>query len=61
VGGGDQRTLDLNRQAQQELTCENRLVVIPGAAHPLDDPAALRSSADLAREWFTAHLMTPSR
>ncbi|GAA4507477.1 phosphoribosyltransferase family protein [Actinoallomurus oryzae] len=61
VGSGDQRTLDLNRQAQQELTCENRLVVIPGAVHPLDDPAALRSSADLAREWFTAHLMTPSR
>lgn len=60
VGGQDQRTLDLNRQAQHELTCENRLVVIPGAAPPLDDPAAMRSSADLAREWFTAHLMTPS-
>jgi hypothetical protein len=58
---GSRKTIELNRQAQHELTCENRLVVIPGATHPPDDPAAMRSSADLARERFTAHLMTPSR
>lgn len=61
VGGQDQRTLELNRQAQHELRCENRLVVIPGVTHPLQEPAALRSSADLAREWFTTHLRPPSR
>jgi hypothetical protein len=55
------RTLDLNRQAQHELTCENRLVVIPDVTHPLEEPTALRSSADLAREWFITHLRTPNR
>ena len=60
VGGNHSALLDLNRRAQQHLRCENRLVTVPGAAHLLAQPGALRSVAELAREWFLAHL-TPSR
>ena len=55
VGGADQLVLDLNRQAQQQLTCENRLEVIPGASHLFAEPGALERVADLARDWFTRH------
>jgi putative phosphoribosyl transferase len=55
VGGEDELVLDLNRQAQARLTCENRLEVIPGATHLFAEPGALERVADLAREWFTRH------
>jgi len=47
--------LDLNRLAQRQLTCENRLEVIPGATHLFAEPGALEQVADLARDWFTRH------
>jgi len=55
VGGADRPVLDLNRQAQARLTCENRLEVIPGATHLFAEPGALEQVADLARDWFTRH------
>ncbi|MEV8309302.1 alpha/beta family hydrolase [Streptomyces flavidovirens] len=56
VGGHDTLVLDLNRQAQAELRCENRLEVVPGATHLFEEPGALEEVADLARDWFLAHL-----
>lgn len=56
VGGRDTLVLDLNRQAQAELRCENRLEVVPGATHLFAEPGALDEVADLARDWFTSHL-----
>jgi putative phosphoribosyl transferase len=56
VGGRDTMVLDLNRQAQAELRCENRLEVVPGATHLFEEPGALDEVADLARDWFTSHL-----
>ena len=55
VGGADRLVLDLNRQAQARLTCENRLEVIPGATHLFEEPDALERVADLAQGWFTRH------
>jgi len=55
VGGADQLVLDLNRQAQGQLACENRLEVIPGATHLFEEQGALERVADLARDWFTRH------
>ncbi len=55
VGGADTTVLSLNRQAQQVLTCENRLAVIPGATHLFEEPGALGQVADLASNWFAAH------
>lgn len=56
VGGRDPRVLELNRQAQVELRCENRLDVVAGATHLFEEPGALDEVAALAREWFTDHL-----
>lgn len=57
VGGNDTTVIDLNRQAQAALSCENRLEIIPGATHLFEEPGALGQVADLAQEWFTTHLV----
>ncbi|WP_327118506.1 phosphoribosyltransferase family protein [Streptomyces sp. NBC_01341] len=59
VGGEDTTVIDLNRQAQAALYCENRLEVVPGATHLFEEPGALDRVADLARDWFTTHLLPP--
>lgn len=59
VGGADEVVLDLNQQAQQALTCENRLEVIPGATHLFEEPGALEQVAALAADWFTAQFSVP--
>lgn len=57
VGGRDTTVLDLNEQAQRVLRCENRLAIVPGATHLFEEPGALDEVADLARDWFTKHLV----
>ncbi len=56
VGGHDDVVLGLNRLAQQELRCENRLEIVPGATHLFEEPGALQAVTDLASGWFTRHL-----
>jgi predicted phosphoribosyltransferase/dienelactone hydrolase len=60
VGGDDATVLDLNRQAQSDLRCVNQLEVVPGATHLFAEPGALEEVADLAKNWFTMHLV-PAR
>ncbi|WP_405484001.1 phosphoribosyltransferase family protein [Streptomyces sp. NBC_00009] len=60
VGGADTMVLDLNRVAQAQLRCENRLEIVPGATHLFEQPGALDRVADLARQWFTTHLTAGS-
>ncbi|HEU5155906.1 MAG TPA: phosphoribosyltransferase family protein [Streptosporangiaceae bacterium] len=55
VGSRDETVCDLNRQAQQQLTCQNTLAVVPGATHLFEEPGALDTVAGLARDWFTRH------
>ncbi|MFJ8883877.1 phosphoribosyltransferase family protein [Streptomyces sp. NPDC102402] len=57
VGGADTTVIDLNRQAQKALHCENRLEIVPGATHLFEEPGALDRVAELAQGWFTAHLL----
>jgi putative phosphoribosyl transferase len=62
VGGDDTVVLDLNREAQAQLRCDSRLVVIPGATHLFEEPGTLQAAAEAARDWFTDHLAsTPHR
>ncbi|MFE7230745.1 phosphoribosyltransferase family protein [Streptomyces sp. NPDC057596] len=56
VGGADTVVLDLNRQAQSRLRCESHLDVVPGATHLFEEPGALETVTDLARDWFTDHM-----
>ena len=56
VGGNDKVVLDLNRQAQALLRCENHLAVVPGATHLFEEPGTLDAAAALARDWFVSHM-----
>ncbi|GGU76166.1 hypothetical protein GCM10010211_47690 [Streptomyces albospinus] len=55
VGGNDTLVLDLNRQAQSALSCENKLEIVPGASHLFEERGALDQVSALARDWFTRH------
>jgi putative phosphoribosyl transferase len=55
VGGNDPVVLEMNRSAQEELKCVNRLDVIPGAGHLFEESGALGKVADLAQDWFMSH------
>ncbi|HVN51832.1 MAG TPA: hypothetical protein VMT43_10390, partial [Acidimicrobiales bacterium] len=57
VGGRDDLVLDLNRQAQKQLACENDLAVVEGATHLFEEPGTLQEAALLARDWFVRHLL----
>lgn len=56
VGGADQQVLALNRDAREQLRCENRLEVVPGATHLFEEPGTLERVTELARDWFTDHM-----
>ncbi len=56
VGGADMAVLELNRQAQRRMRCENELAIVPGATHLFEEPGALDRVARLAIDWFTQHL-----
>jgi putative phosphoribosyl transferase len=56
VGGHDPVVLDLNRAAQRQLRCENRLAIVPGATHLFEEPGTLAQVARLAAAWFIGHL-----
>jgi len=56
VGGDDPVVLELNRDVLPLFRCPVRLEVIPGATHLFEEPGALERVADLAAEWFAAHL-----
>ena len=53
--------LDLNREAQARLRCENHLAVVSGATHLFEEPGTLQAAAELARDWFTSHLVSSSQ
>ena len=56
VGGRDTLVLDLNREAQAQLQCENKLAVVPGATHLFEEPGTLATAAEMATDWFVSHL-----
>jgi putative phosphoribosyl transferase len=60
VGGLDTPVIDVNRQAFEELQCEKRLEIVPGASHLFEEPGALEAVARLAAAWFARHLEAPS-
>jgi len=60
VGGDDEPVIPLNQRAYEELRCEKRLKIVPGATHLFEEPGALEQVAALATEWFTRFLFSPS-
>jgi putative phosphoribosyl transferase len=56
VGGDDDVVIELNQQAYDQLKCEKRLAIVPGATHLFEEPGTLEEVARLASEWFSRHL-----
>jgi putative phosphoribosyl transferase len=56
VGGNDDIVIELNEQARDRMRCEVKLEIIPGATHLFEEPGALEKVAQLASDWFNAHL-----
>jgi dienelactone hydrolase len=58
VGGNDQAVIDLNEQTLVNMPPETykKLMIVPGASHLFEEPGALEEAAQLARDWFLAHL-----
>jgi len=56
VGSRDTDVLELNRSALGLMRSNARLEVIEGATHLFEEVGALERVADLASDWFKAHL-----
>jgi putative phosphoribosyl transferase len=56
VGSRDEPVLGMNREALERLRCEKELRIVEGATHLFEEPGTLEQVADLARDWFVAHL-----
>jgi len=58
VGGHDEVVIDLNEQALAQMRpgIEKKLVIVPGASHLFEEAGTLEQAAELARDWFLAHL-----
>ncbi|HEX2772886.1 MAG TPA: alpha/beta fold hydrolase [Micromonosporaceae bacterium] len=56
VGGRDEQVLELNQDAQRQMTAPTELRVIPGATHLFEEPGALEQVAEEAADWFDRHL-----
>jgi len=56
VGGFDDGVIELNQQAYDQLRCEKKLVIVPGATHLFEEPGTLEDVARQAATWFTRHL-----
>lgn len=52
VGGWDEPVIEMNRSAYEMLTCEKKLIIVPGATHLFEEPDTLEQVADHAGKWF---------
>jgi putative phosphoribosyl transferase len=57
VGANDTPVIELNQQALAQLRCAKELQIIPGATHLFEEPGTLERAAELARQWFSKHLI----
>jgi dienelactone hydrolase len=60
VGGADTSVIAMNRTALARFHAPVQLRLVPGATHLFEEPGALETVAELAREWFLAHLGAPA-
>ena len=56
VGGDDVPVIEMNQEAYDQMTCERRMEIVPGASHLFEEPGTLEIVARLARDWFTRYL-----
>src|SRR6058998_450798 len=56
VGGNDDVVIELNEAARDQMRCEVKLEIVPGATHLFEEPGALEKVAKLASDWFVSHI-----
>src|SRR6266540_7086478 len=56
VGGNDDVVIELNEMARDQMRCEVKLEILPGATHLFEEPGALEKVANLAGDWFVKHI-----
>ena len=56
VGGNDDIVIELNEMARDQMRCEVKLEIVPGATHLFEEPSALEKVAKLASDWFVNHI-----
>lgn len=57
VGGHDEPVIELNQTAYDFLTCEKKLIIIPGATHLFEEPGTLEQVAEQAGKWLRQYLI----
>lgn len=55
VGGHDEPVIEMNRTAYDLLTCEKKLIIVPGATHLFEEPGTLEQVAEQAGRWFVKY------
>src|SRR5215469_827712 len=60
VGGNDDIVIELNEMARDQMRCEVKLEIVPGATHLFEEPGALEKVAKLASDWFVNKIGTRS-
>jgi len=61
VGENDPEVLAHNREAYYAIPSEKKMEIVPRATHLFEERGALERVAQLARDWFDAHLASPGR
>lgn len=56
VGGWDEPVIEMNQSAYELLTCEKKLIIVPGATHLFEEPGTLELVAEHAQKWFRRYL-----
>ena len=56
VGGHDEPVIEMNQAAYDLLTCEKKLIIVPGATHLFEEPGRLEQVAEQAARWFARYL-----
>jgi dienelactone hydrolase len=56
VGGNDDIVIELNEMARDQMRCEVKLEIVPGATHLFEEPGALEEVAKLASDWFVNYI-----
>lgn len=56
VGENDYSVIELNERAYAVMSCEKKLMLVPGATHLFEEPGTLEQAAQQAVNWFLKYL-----
>lgn len=59
VGKNDLTGRSLSLEALERMTCEKKMILVPGASRLFGEPGKLETMADLAAKWLRHHLDEP--